>query len=98
MGIAVEDRTPDDAGRGIASRRVLRPFVSQALEASPGPELLAGLMSLAGRDDLSGRESVQAVEAWTAMISFCTAGQLSAVLDVDRSFSSDGPHDRQEVP
>jgi hypothetical protein len=84
----LEDEVP--AGADAAGARLLRPFVAEALEAPPGPQLLESLTALLRRGDLTARELVEVNVGWKRMISHCTGGQLTAVADLDRAMPSEG--------
>ena len=71
------------------SGRVLRGFVAAVLATATGPQLLSRLVELTGRGDLSARECLEVSAGWKAMIGFCTAGQLTAVGDLDRALNPD---------
>jgi hypothetical protein len=78
------------ARAGVPERKVLRPFVRDALAAPTGPELLSGLGQLMGRDDLSARELVELSAGWRRMRSFCDAAELTTVAELAQRMST-GP-------
>ncbi|MFP5334135.1 MAG: DUF222 domain-containing protein [Actinomycetes bacterium] len=86
----VEDLGPLE-GAGV--RAGLRPVVAGVVSRPVGPELMAGLLELAGRD-LSARELVEVTVAWKNLVGFATAAQLTAISDLDRAMSPPEPAGR----
>ena len=87
--MAAETVDPD-GGAGRASRlKLLRPFVVEAVAARTGPELLASLTDLMGRDDLSARELAELAGGWKRMRSYCDAAQLTVTADLGTAMAPD---------
>ncbi len=83
-----EPRSTDDLGVAASARkRLLRPFVSEAVALPTGPELMVALLELIESGDLTARELVEVTVAWKTLIGFCTAAQLTAVGDLDRELA-----------
>ena len=70
-------------------RRLLRPFVVEAVRTPAGPALAAALEALmGGGEELSAREWVEVTAAWKKVESYAAAGRLTAVARVDRAMSA----------
>ncbi|HZI96065.1 MAG TPA: DUF222 domain-containing protein [Actinomycetales bacterium] len=68
-------------------RRLLRPFVVEAVGTPAGPALAAALEGVMG-GELSAREWVEVAAAWKKVESYAAAGRLTAVARVDRAMSA----------
>src|SRR5680860_1028361 len=82
--MAVETTVEGSAG---LPRRLLRPFVVEAVGTPAGPALAAALEGVMG-GELSAREWVEVAAAWKKVESYAAAGRLTAVARVDRAMSA----------
>ncbi|HEX5533870.1 MAG TPA: hypothetical protein VFX33_09040 [Actinomycetales bacterium] len=93
MGRAMEvDSEPGAQDRRAA---VLRPQVTAALAAEPGPDLVTAVLRLMSGDadaelgELTARERLELVAAWDRIESFARAGKLTAIGDLDSVLNPD---------